>query len=320
MSDKIGSRDFFRPRRLGHANLFVSDYVEAQKFYHSVAGIQEAYRQPDNRASFITNGNTYHDFGLTDVASPYAPKGQTPGLNHIAFELETEVDLVEGYNRAVAAGVKFSHTRDHDVAHSLYIRDPDGNMVEIYADVIREWWTNRQGTIIKKKPDYIPGVTSVPTSEKNYPIDPKITVIPDAAFHSQRVTHVALVTDNFEDMYHFYVDIVGLKPLAGDSKSDQAVLTGTCDVGDLTLFRKRPGLEGPLHHVGIEVADAEDLKNGLSILAARGIPVERAIDHASRSAVTVPDSSGIRLQFYVNRDWKAGMISQIKSEDAPYLL
>ena len=71
-------RDFFRPRRLGHANLFVSDYVEAQKFYYSVAGIHEAYRQPDNMASFITNGNTYHDFGLTDIHSPYAPKGQKP--------------------------------------------------------------------------------------------------------------------------------------------------------------------------------------------------------------------------------------------------
>src|SRR5690349_14306317 len=118
LAAKPQTRDFFRPRRLGHANLFVSDYVEAQNFYHSVAGIQEVYRQPDNRASFISNGNTYHDFGLTDVRSPYAAKDQRPGLYHIAFELENEVDLVNGYNRAVANGVKFSHTRDHDVAHS----------------------------------------------------------------------------------------------------------------------------------------------------------------------------------------------------------
>ena len=93
---KSEARDFFRPRRLGHANLFVSDYEEAQKFYFSVAGIHEAYRQPDNMASFVTNGNTYHDFGLTDVRSPYAPKGQKPGLFHIALELENEVDLVDG--------------------------------------------------------------------------------------------------------------------------------------------------------------------------------------------------------------------------------
>ena len=89
-------RDFFRPRRLGHANLYVSDYAEAQQFYYSVAGIHEAYRQPDNMASFITNGNTYHDFGLTDIRSPYAPKGQKPGLFHLAFELENEVELVDG--------------------------------------------------------------------------------------------------------------------------------------------------------------------------------------------------------------------------------
>jgi catechol 2,3-dioxygenase-like lactoylglutathione lyase family enzyme len=52
---KDQAADFFRPRRLGHANLFVSDYVEAQKFYYSVAGIHEAYRQPDNMASFMAN-------------------------------------------------------------------------------------------------------------------------------------------------------------------------------------------------------------------------------------------------------------------------
>ena len=73
---------------------------------------------------------------------------------------------------AVPPACTFSHTRDHDVAHSLYLRDPDGNMVEIYADVMREWWTNRHGTIIKKKPDYIPGISSPPTSERNYPVNP----------------------------------------------------------------------------------------------------------------------------------------------------
>ena len=317
---KDQATDFFRPRRLGHANLFVSDYVEAQKFYYSVAGIHEAYRQPDNMASFITNGNTYHDFGLTDIHSPYAPKGQQPGLFHMAFELENEVDLVDGYNRARAAGVSFSHTRDHDVAHSLYLRDPDGNMVEIYADVIREWWTNRHGTIIKKKPDYIPGISSPPTSERNYPVDPEIKVVPEAIFHSQRVTHVALVTKDFERMFDYYTDVIGLQALAGDRRATHAVLRGTVGEGGVTLLRQRAGLEPELHHVGLEVANEANLDQALPKLAARGIAVEGNIDHPARRAITIRDLSGIRLQFFVNRAWQPKVIATVSADDAPYVL
>jgi catechol-2,3-dioxygenase len=75
-SEQAKAGGFFRPRRLGHANLFVSDYERASQFYQSVVGFEEVYRQPDNRASFLSNGNTYHDLGLTDVHTPGG--GATP--------------------------------------------------------------------------------------------------------------------------------------------------------------------------------------------------------------------------------------------------
>ena len=73
----------------------------------SVVGFEEVYRQPDNQASFLSNGNTYHDLALTDIRSKYAAKDQKPGIWHLAFELETEADMVDGYNRAKAGGVDF---------------------------------------------------------------------------------------------------------------------------------------------------------------------------------------------------------------------
>ncbi len=166
--EKASAQDFFRPRRLGHANLYVGDYLAAQKFYYQVAGFNEAYRQPDNLASFVSNGNSYHDLTLVDVHSHYNSAHEPPGLNHIAFELETEADLAAGYDRAVAAGLEF-HTADHDVAHSLYAHDPDGNGVELYADVVKNWRAVRSGIIIKQKPKYVPGVTSPALTERFYP-------------------------------------------------------------------------------------------------------------------------------------------------------
>jgi catechol 2,3-dioxygenase len=313
-------RDFFRPRRLGHANIFVSDYAEAQQFYYSVAGINEAYRQPDNMASFISNGNTYHDFGLTDVRSPYAAKGQKPGLYHIAFELENEVDLVDGYNRAVAAGVKFSHTRDHDVAHSCYLRDPDDNMIEIYADVTNDWQTSRRGIIIKKKPEYIPGVTSPPVAERNYPVNPEINFVDGAIFRSKRTTHVALVTSAMEQMFEFYRDIVGLRPVAGDGHGSFAVLRGTYGAGDITLLRQSGDLEPGLHHVGIEVENEENLDRALKMLPEKSIKPVRHVEHPARRGITVHDSSGLLLLFFVNRDWRPEVIATVNDEEAPYLL
>src|SRR5215208_557787 len=114
MSERIETP--FRPRRLGHANLFVGDYERAAEYYRDVAGFHEVYRQPDVKASFVSNGNTYHDVGLTDIEAPYAAKGQRPGLYHFAFELASEAELVQGYRGAVDAGVKFVATKDHDVA------------------------------------------------------------------------------------------------------------------------------------------------------------------------------------------------------------
>ncbi len=58
---------FWRPRRLGHANIFIGSYERAADYYHDVVGFREVYRQPNNMAAFMSNGNTYHDLGLTVV-------------------------------------------------------------------------------------------------------------------------------------------------------------------------------------------------------------------------------------------------------------
>lgn len=310
----------FRPRRLGHANLYVSDYERAQEFYYHVAGFHEVYRQPDNRASFVSNGNTYHDFGLTDIRSKYAPEGQRPGLFHTAFEMETEAELVEGYRRANAAGEKFPRVRDHDVAHSLYRDDPDGNMVEIYADVIRDWRAVRSGVIIKEKPEWIPGVTNLPSTERNYPIDPDIQVVEDAVFHSIKVTHVGLVADDYESMFHFYTYVVGLTPLCGGLKSAFTLLTGTCGVGDLTLYRQRPGLAPGFHHVGIMVQDEIELARSAASLGGADVKVERELSHPARHTVCIKDPDGIRLHFYANRDWTSAKLADLDPETAVDLL
>lgn len=314
------SGKYFEPRRLGHANLFVSDYARSAKFYQSVVGFEEVYSQPDNQASFLSNGNTYHDLALTDIRSKYAAKDQKPGIWHLAFELETEADMVAGYNRAKADEVPFSFVMDHDVARSLYQNDPDGNMVEIYADVEKDWRAMRQGVIIKEKPKWIPGVTSVPLEEKCYPENPELLTVKDALFHPKKVTHVALVTRDFEAMFDYYVDIVGLIPHYGVRSGQSAVLKGTASNGDVTLYRAGADAAPGLHHVGFEVWDEADLNKSIAALPAAGIQVEREVSNPARHSVVIKDPDGLRLQFFVNRDWTPSVIGKVSREDSLYLL
>jgi catechol 2,3-dioxygenase len=319
-SEQTKSSGFFRPRRLGHANLFVSDYQRASEFYQSVVGFEEVYRQPDNQASFMSNGNTYHDLGLTDVRSKYAAKDQKPGMWHLAFELETEADLVDGYDRAKQAGVEFAFVMDHDVARSIYKHDPDGNMVEIYADVEKDWRALRHGIIIKEKPKWVPGVTSAPRTEKNYPQNPDFVVVDRAIFHPKKVTHVALVTGNFEAMFDYYVGVMGLSPLTGDRNATTAVLRGTVSEGCVTLYRQSAAAAPGLHHVGFEVWDDADLKRSISALPGTGVELVREVDHPARHSVVIKDPDGLRLQFFVNRNWDPPTIAKARPDEALYLL
>jgi catechol 2,3-dioxygenase len=314
------SERFFRPRRLGHANLFVSNYQRSAKFYTEVVGFEEVYRQPDNQASFLSNGNTYHDLALTDIHSKYAAKDQKPGIWHLAFELETEAEMVDGYNRARKADVPFSFVMDHDVARSLYQNDPDGNMVEIYADVEKDWRAMRHGDIIKEKPKWIPGVTSVPLTEPMYPDNPELVKLDNSVFHPKKVTHVALVAQKFDEMFDYYIGTVGLTLFAGGRTAEFAVLKGEASQADVTLYRQSAGLQNGLHHVGFEVWSESDLKESLAELKTKGITVERELDHPARHSVMIRDPDGLRLQFFVNRNWSPDALKSLDKEQALYLL
>ena len=311
---------FWRPRRFGHANMFIGSYERAADYYRDIVGFREVYRQPNNMATFMSNGSTYHDLGLTDIHSRYCKPGQKPGLWHLAFEVETEIDLVDGYNRAIEAGVTFEMLEDHDVAHALYFVDPDGLLVEVYADVMDDWRLHRKGIINREMPRYVPGVTSKPVAERLYPKNPRLDVVEEAIFHPKKVTHAALVTSRFEEMFAFYTGIIGLSAFVGGPESSYAILRGTVGTGDLTLYRDRAGLRTGFHHVGFEVWDEDGLDRSIAALSGAGIGAERISEHPARRSVSIIDPDGLRLQFYVNRNWTPEVIETLDDETALHLL
>jgi len=307
----------FAPRRLGHVNLYVSDVDRAYEFYKNVVGLNESYVQPLNRAAFLGNNNTHHDVALIDVHGPLG-QGKAVGLNHLAFELENEVDLVAGYEYAIATGTKFARTLDHDIAHSVYMRDPDGNMNEVYADVIKDWRSARLGIVTKPKPKWAPGMT-VPSRNRNYHVEPDLMRVEGAVFHPRRIVHAALVVTDMNKALEYYTGIVGLQPVHGAVGKQFVVLGGTCGERNLSLFPAGTGRPPGFHHAGFQMWNEEELTSSLAKARELGMKIDLEISHPTRRSAFILDPDGFRIQFFVERDRSLAMTGEIDSDLALYL-
>lgn len=69
-----------------------------------------------------------------------APPPGTTGLFHLAILYPTRAELADAMRRLAKAGIKLDGASDHGVSEALYLRDPDGNGVELYWDRPKEEW------------------------------------------------------------------------------------------------------------------------------------------------------------------------------------
>jgi catechol 2,3-dioxygenase len=125
---------------LGHAVLKVRNLERAEQFYNGVLGMPIAARHETMPMTFFTLGN-HHDLAILAVGdnAPDAPK-DAPGLFHIALKVgDTIEELREVKGHLEQNGVTIDRTIDHVVSKSIYLRDPDGNGVELYVDASDIW-------------------------------------------------------------------------------------------------------------------------------------------------------------------------------------
>ena len=127
--------------RVGHVHLKVADLDRALAFYRDVLGFELVVRMGDH-AAFLSAGGYHHHIGLNTWESAGGsppPPGHT-GLYHVAFLYPTRRTLAEALRRVLAAGIPLDGASDHGVSEALYLRDPDGNGVELYCDRPESAW------------------------------------------------------------------------------------------------------------------------------------------------------------------------------------
>jgi catechol 2,3-dioxygenase len=126
---------------IGHVHLKVADLERAIGFYQGVLGF-EVMQRYGRSAAFLSAGGYHHHIGLNtweSLGGSPPPPGAT-GLYHVAILYPDRAQLADALRRLIDAGIPLDGASDHGVSEALYLRDPDGNGVELYVDRPRERW------------------------------------------------------------------------------------------------------------------------------------------------------------------------------------
>ena len=126
---------------IGHVHLKVSDIERSLGFYCGVLGFDLIQRYGPE-AAFVSAGGYHHHIGLNtwkSAGGPPPPRNAT-GLYHVAIRYPDRRTLADAVRRVLDAGIPLDGASDHGVSEALYLRDPDGNGIELYRDRAREDW------------------------------------------------------------------------------------------------------------------------------------------------------------------------------------
>ena len=135
--------------RIGHVHLKVADLERSLAFYCGVLGFSLTQRY-GRGAAFVSAGGYHHHIGLNTWESQGGdpPPPGTTGLYHVAILFPNRASLGATVRRVLAAGLPLEGAADHGVSEAVYLRDPDGNGLELYRDrPERDWPRTPEGDL-----------------------------------------------------------------------------------------------------------------------------------------------------------------------------
>lgn len=190
--------------RLGWVHLTVADLERSVAFYQGVLGLQVLRRSP----GFVGMGV------LEDGAAPvtlvllsHQPEARPKpphcrGLYHLALRLPTRRELARALRRLARRGWPIDGAADHWVSEAVYLSDPDGHGIELYADRPREQWPRRGDSILMTTEplDWDGLMAELPPEEPDA----------DGMPAGTRLGHIHLHVSRLERAERFYRDALGL--------------------------------------------------------------------------------------------------------------
>lgn len=275
------------PISAGPVALNVVDLDRLATFYRDALGLQE--RADDGRT--VRLGTADRDLVVLHPTPDAAPAPQAAGLFHVAVLYPSRADLADAIVRVGQHGVRLDGASDHLVSEAVYLRDPEGNGIELYRDRERdEWRTDDRGHVAM---DTLPLDLGAVLRSGSGHASPGIPA--DAI-----VGHVHLQTADLAASRAFYADALGFDVMVDGYPGALFVATdGYHHHIGLNVWNSRgrvavPGARG-LRHATLLLAD--DAVR--AALAERLRAVGVAFDEDADGALTVTDPAGVTLRLTV---------------------
>jgi catechol 2,3-dioxygenase len=130
---------------LGSIRLNAGDQDSLAKFYEQTVGL----RQLGTDNGVVALGAEDEQPLVKLLPAPDAPPRPvgTTGLFHLAILLPSRLELARALRRVSDSGWRLTGASDHLVSEAVYLRDPEGNGIEIYRDRPRAEWRSTGGEI-----------------------------------------------------------------------------------------------------------------------------------------------------------------------------
>jgi catechol 2,3-dioxygenase len=184
--------------QLGHVHVQVADARRSSAFYQDTLGLTRLDRS-DVRLG-TPDGTPLVELRERPGASPVGPRGRL-GLFHFAILLPDRPSLGRFFRHVAGTGL-VTGTADHAVSEAIYLSDPDGLGIEVYADRPREQWRYESGELsMTTEPLAVRGLMSV-AGEEPWAGMPAGTAM----------GHVHLSVASLGEAVRFYRDGLGLEP------------------------------------------------------------------------------------------------------------
>ncbi|MFC3960162.1 VOC family protein [Halovivax cerinus] len=272
--------------RIGRAALRVGDLDELVDFYRAIVGLTVQSRT-DTTATLGVDGTALLVLRLDEDVPPRGPT--RAGLFHTAFRVPSRAALGAALERIErdgngAGAWELSGASDHDVSEALYLSDPEGNGVEIYADRPRDAWPRADDGSITMR--------TLPLDLDALRADSDGT---GAAPSGTTIGHVHLETTDLDAARSFYADTLGLRV--------QLATRGAvfCSMGDyhhhvgLNAWNGRSDPAGGrgLDWFEFTVSDRATVSDARDGLSDAGVSVTETDDGI---AFADPDGIGLRLR------------------------
>lgn len=187
---------------MGPIHLTVADLDRSLLFYRESVGLDVRERGA-GRASLGAGDAELVVLVEEPGASP-APRHT--GLFHFALLVPAREDLARWLAHAARERVPLAGLSDHCVSEAVYLGDPDGHGIEIYADRPREVWEGQVMARMTTEPLDVSGLLAE--------LDDPLTAAFDELAAGTVMGHVHLQVASTEDAVVFYRDVLGFDLMA----------------------------------------------------------------------------------------------------------